>query len=102
MKKKLLLSLFVLFTSLVFSQEITGDWYGTLKIQGMQLRLVFHITKTGAGHSATMDSPDQDAKGLPMSRATFVNPVLTLEMAAATIQFTGTLDSTGIVTGTFT
>lgn len=101
MKKKLLLSLFVLFTSFVFSQEITGDWYGKLKIQGMQLRLVFHITKTGAGYSATMDSPDQDAKGLPMSKATFVNPVLTLEMAAATIQFTGTLDSTGIVTGTF-
>lgn len=101
MKKYLFISLLLLSSTLVFSQEITGDWNGALNVQGMQLHLVFHITKTGTGFSATMDSPDQGAKGIPMSKVTFENRVLTVEMAAANIQYSGTLDNAGVVTGTF-
>jgi len=86
---------------LVFGQDITGEWYGALKVQGMQLRLVFHIVKNGTAYSATMDSPDQGAKDIPMSKVTFENPVLTVEMAAAKIEYTGSLDNTGIVVGNF-
>jgi len=86
---------------LVFGQDITGEWYGALKVQGMQLRLVFHIAKNGTVYSATMDSPDQGAKDIPMSKVTFENPVLTVEMAAAKIEYTGSLDNTGIVVGNF-
>jgi hypothetical protein len=87
---------------LVFSQDITGEWNGLLNVQGMQLRVVFHITKTGSTYSATMDSPDQGAKDIPMSSATFTNKVLTVEMDAAKINYTGTLDNNGVVTGSFT
>jgi len=100
MKKNLLISLLLTITTLIFGQDISGDWNGALKVGGMQLRLVFHITKTDAGLTATMDSPDQGAKGIPMSKATFENPVLTIEMAAAGIEYTGKLDS-GVVNGTF-
>jgi len=101
MKKNLLISLLLTITTLIFGQDITGDWNGALKVGGMQLRLVFHITKTDAGLTATMDSPDQGAKGIPMSKATFENQVLTVELDAAKIQYTGTLDNKEVVTGTF-
>lgn len=50
-------------------QDITGEWNGVLKVQGVQLRLVFHVQKTGTGYAATMDSPDQNAKGIPVTSA---------------------------------
>jgi len=80
--------------------DITGDWNGKLKVSGLQLRLVFHISKTENAYSATMDSPDQGANGLPMSKAKFENNTLTVEMASAGIEYVGKLDS-GKVTGTF-
>ena len=101
MKKNLLIIFFLISTVLAFGQDITGEWNGILKVQGMQLRLVFHITKTGSGISATMDSPDQGAKDIPMSKASFSNNVLTVEMEGAKINYTGILDIKGIITGTF-
>ena len=101
MKKYLFISLLFISTTMIFGQDITGEWNGSLKVQGIQLRLVFHITKNGTNYSATMDSPDQGAKDIPMSKVTFENPVLTIEMATATIEFTGRLDSTGKVVGNF-
>jgi len=102
MKKNLIISILLISSVLVFSQDITGEWNGLLNVQGMQLRVVFHITKTGSTYSATMDSPDQGAKDIPMSSATFTNKVLTVEMDAAKINYTGTLDNNGVVTGSFT
>lgn len=100
--KKLIFLLSIFFAVISASaQEITGDWNGVLSVQGMKLRLVFHLTKTDAGYTATMDSPDQGAKGIPMTAAKFENNVLTLELSAAQIVYTGTLDKSGVVTGNF-
>ncbi|MDP4238859.1 MAG: acyl-CoA thioester hydrolase/BAAT C-terminal domain-containing protein [Bacteroidota bacterium] len=101
MKKNFLISLFLTLGILVFGQDITGEWNGILHVQGIQLRVVFHVLKTDTGYSVTMDSPDQGAKGLPTSKTSFENSVLTVEMAAAGIQYTGKLDNTGGITGTF-
>src|SRR5262245_35389039 len=48
--------------------SVTGDWLGTLKAGPVALRLVLHITAAGDGRlSATLDSIDQNAKGIPVS-----------------------------------
>jgi len=101
MKKNLIISLLLISSTWVFGQDITGEWNGALNVQGMQLRLVFHVSKTDSVYIATMDSPDQGAKDIPMNKITFENPALTIEMAAAAIKYTGRLDSTGVVIGTF-
>ena len=98
--KRILLFFMLLSAMNAFSQDITGEWDGALNIQGKSLRLVFHISKTDAGFSATMDSPDQGAKGIQMSQVAFENGVVTIELRAASIKYTGTLDK-NTLTGTF-
>ena len=101
MKKNLLIS-FLLFLSIIaFGQDITGEWNGLLKVKGVQLRLIFHINKTDAGYSAIMDSPDQGANDIPISRTIFEKSVLTVEQPSSQFEYTGKLDRTGIVVGTF-
>jgi len=60
------LSIF-LCAALLRAQDITGQWNGVLSVQGVNLRLVLHVNKTGDGYTSTMDSPDQGAKGMPLS-----------------------------------
>lgn len=58
------------YTSL-FAQDITGQWNGVLKIMGTQLRIVLHVSKSAEGYSTTMDSPDQNAFGIPVTSTIF-------------------------------
>jgi len=44
--------------------DIDGDWLGTIDTGAAKLRVVFHITNTEDGLTATMDSLDQGAKGI--------------------------------------
>jgi pimeloyl-ACP methyl ester carboxylesterase len=76
-------------------------WNGVLKVQGIQLRLVFHIDLTETGYSATMDSPDQGAKGIPVTSTEFENAVIKLSVANLKVEYEGTLSDGGIITGTF-
>lgn len=94
-----IISLIIAF--LVNAQNVSGDWNGVLSVQGMKLRIVFHVTKTDAGYSATMDSPDQGAKGIAMTAASFEGNVLKLEHSAAKIVFTGTFDGNAEIKGEF-
>lgn len=99
--KRLFLIIVLIMTCMgVYSQDISGQWNGALKVQGMQLRLVFHISKSDNGYSATMDSPDQGAKGIPVTTTTFVAPKLVLSVTALRIEYTGELTE-GKIKGVF-
>ena len=99
--KKLILTSFTALVCLTgFGQDITGQWNGILKVQGIQLRVVFNISKTGNGYSSTMDSPDQGAKGIPVTSTTFENSTLKLSVSNASIEYEGVLKDSNI-TGTF-
>jgi hypothetical protein len=47
--------------------DIDGTWMGTLDTGAIQLRVVFHIVNTEDGLTATLDSPDQGMKGMPVT-----------------------------------
>ena len=87
--------------STIFSQDVSGTWNGILKVQGMQLSLVFHINKTENGFSSTMDSPDQKAFGIPVTTTNFENLKLTIAIANARIEYEGVLGADGNINGTF-
>ena len=101
MKKIILISL-VVFTSLsIYAQDISGKWSGILKVQGIQLRIVFNITKTENGYSSTMDSPDQGAKGIPVTSIIFKDSLLKIELSNLGITYEGTLNKDNTFAGTF-
>jgi hypothetical protein len=47
--------------------DIDGAWMGTLDAGASKLRVVFHIVNTEDGLIATLDSPDQGMKGMPVT-----------------------------------
>lgn len=102
MKKFSSLFLLLVLVTVSHAQNIAGDWNGILKIQSTQLRLVLHIGKTDSGYSATMDSPDQNARGIPITMTSFESPVLTFSIANAGISFQGSLDKDEKIAGIFT
>jgi len=76
--KALLLIVTFIMSTTVFSQKIfeqkdlSGSWLGKLKVQGIELRLVFNISQDTTGMiKATLDSPDQGAKGIKMDDVSF-------------------------------
>ena len=99
--KKLSFILFTLLSLNAFSQDITGTWYGVIDVQGLQLNLVFNIAKSESIFTATMDSPDQGVKGVPML-ASFENPNLKLNITAAQIEYNGALNASNEIIGFFT
>lgn len=90
----------LLFSMSANAQSITGDWQGILKVAGTELTLVFHIQNADGELSATMDSPDQNASGIPVSDITFENPNLHLEVGDGAIVYDATLTNDSL-SGTF-
>ena len=101
MKKPVLIVFAILIALSINAQDITGKWSGILKVQGMNLRLVFNITKTEKGYSSTMDSPDQGATGIPVTSTTYKDSTLRLEVVNARIQYEGILNNENAFVGTF-
>ncbi len=102
MKKIIIFIITILIISLLYGQDITGPWNGILKVQGMQLRIVFHINQVDEGYSATMDSPDQGAYGIPATSASYENSELVINIANLGAEYKGILGMNDSITGTFT
>src|SRR5262245_61285739 len=62
--------------------SVVGDWIGSLDADGQTIRLAIHITKRDGTLAATLDSLDQGAMGIPVSKVGYADGVLTLELAA--------------------
>lgn len=89
------------FSLTTIAQNISGAWGGVLNVQGVRLRLVFNVSENAGGYSSTLDSPDQGAKGIPVTSTTFDNSTLRISIASAGIQYEGTFGTDSIITGTF-
>ena len=72
--------------------DIDGDWMGALDTGAIKLRLVFHITNTANGLTATLDSLDQNAKGIPVTTVTRNGPSLKMELKAIGGVFDGKIN----------
>ena len=101
MKKVTLLLLFFFASLNTFAQDATGDWKGVLKVPGAELNLVLHITKTDNSLSATLDSVDQKAFGIPVTTVSFENSALKFTVSNLQIEYEGVLGKDQTITGTF-
>ncbi len=80
------------FTLQLFAQiaNIEGVWYGSLDV-GVKLRIVFNIKKADGGYVATMDSPDQNVKGIKVAEVSITDKNVHLDIAVAGGLFDGKL-----------
>jgi hypothetical protein len=68
MKRILFIVSALCYSSIAICQSITGNWEGTLNIQGTELPIILHIKIDSANKLlASFDSPKQNAYNLPCS-----------------------------------
>ena len=91
----LAIALAACFTQYISAQN--GSWHGNLELGGNTLTLVFHLN----GDSCTMDSPDQNAKGIKVIRNKSMAPFVSLEVPSIGASFKGAYMGKQIA-GTFT
>jgi pimeloyl-ACP methyl ester carboxylesterase len=73
--------------------SIEGNWFGGLEVNGMTLRLAFHIHRTPNGLTATMDSIDQGANGIPVATVTQQGDNVLFDMSNIKGDFKGQLSA---------
>ena len=89
-------TLFMLMTSIVYGQDIVGQWNGTLSVQGNQLRIVFHVNKANGQYEATLDTPDQNANDMEVTAASFSYPNVKFVISGLGAVYEGTLSDKSI------
>lgn len=96
--------LFVLLATLAFcislpaqptapAPSIEGTWLGGVEVNGMTLRLAFHIHRTPSGLTATMDSVDQGANGIPVASVTQQGTSVVIDMPNIKGDYKGKLNA---------
>jgi uncharacterized protein len=74
------------------SDQLIGSWEGSLDVFGSELRLVFNLNKMDDGTlSGTMDSPDQESYGIPLSNIFLESNNIEILVASIAGSFTGVL-----------
>lgn len=102
MKCILILASLILAPCLATAQDvaIAGDWQGTIKTGMGELRLVLHVTKNADGTlKASVDSPDQNAAGVPIDAITLDANKLRFSSSALKATYEGTLKGADSING---
>lgn len=99
--KKIFLLLCFLITSSLFSQDITGKWFGKISIMGTELHFSFDFSSSNSTYSGTMDIPQQNAKGIPLSSVTFEDKTLVFKFEQAKFSYSGKLNDSNDFEGIF-
>lgn len=77
--------------------EIDGIWQGSLKFSGIELRIIFTISRRPDNTlTATYDVPEQNVTGAPVDEITFNSGNVRLEIIPIEGLFEGTLTEDGV------
>lgn len=110
MKKVFTLSAFLiilLLTQTISAQTIdkkfiTGSWLGKITAGAIQLRVVFNLSIVGKDSLvATLDSPDQGAKGIKLGPVTYTGGTLKISAPALLAEYNGTIKNDTLIEGTW-
>ena len=92
--RHLLSGLFILVLfPFLHAQDITGDWYGMINEESLEIRINMHIQQDQNKLIITLDSPDQGAYGLAVDKAAFRDGILSYLMYSPDLSFKGQVSS---------
>ena len=80
---------------------LIGSWSGKLQVRAISLTLVLNLEQAEGYVTATLDSPDQGAKGMPMLKEYLSDDSVAVKVEAAGITYRARLKE-GKLDGTFT
>ncbi|MFT5078309.1 prolyl oligopeptidase family serine peptidase [Patiriisocius sp. Uisw_047] len=78
------------------AQDLNGAFTGKLAVQGMEMELIFNLSNTPEGLTATLDVPMQGASGIEMDSAILENETLTITSANMKMLYVGTVDGEAV------
>ncbi|MEY5132122.1 MAG: hypothetical protein RLZZ198_126 [Bacteroidota bacterium] len=96
-----LLVLFGICSAVLFGQSLSGNWYGTLDVMGQKLPLVLHLRDSAGIWKGTLDSPKQNALGIPMSSIEVNGKKLAFTIDKLHASYQGTLSDALVIAGNF-
>lgn len=102
MEKFFITGFFVFLMSVLNAQHITGHWGGTLNVQGVELKIVFHVSQSADSLVTTMDSPNQGVRGIPMGKTEYKDSLLIINAPSLNMKFSGKWQTSDKIEGTFT
>lgn len=103
MIRSILTSCLLCYSIFISGQNITGDWQGSMEVQGMEIPIVFHIVKDNTGKfSASFDSPKQNAYDLACNDVILNADSIILVMQIIKGNYTGKINSgNNLIEGTW-
>ncbi len=112
MKKNVLLAvlfLAIMLTNSLYAQNISyknilpGSWLGKISTSGIDLRLIFNLKLNDKDSLiATVDSPDQGTKNIPLGRVILDDKKLTIQAPSLLGEYNGTVTGDSTIEGTWT
>lgn len=97
---KLLTTLILFFTTtIVFSQDITGNWIGEIEMNGHKLGFGFEILQSGDQYESRLDIPTQGVKSFKAATTSFKDKQLTISFPEFQMHYEGVLDEQGSISG---
>jgi pimeloyl-ACP methyl ester carboxylesterase len=84
----------------IAGDQLEGSWLGVLNAGGIDLRLVFNISVTGANSfTATLDSPDQGAKDISLGAVSLTGDSIRIEAPIVAGYYIGKATSDSTILG---
>ncbi len=76
-------------------EGLTGLWQGSITANVFQLRFLFHLEAEGENVSGSLDSLDQNVKGLKITEGSVADQSIELKVGSVGGTYTGTLSGDG-------
>jgi hypothetical protein len=84
------------------TNSITGSWLGKITAGAIELRVVFNLSVVEKDSLvATLDSPDQGAKGIKLGPVTFTGETLKISAGSLLAEYNGTIKNDTLIEGTW-
>jgi len=83
-------------------KSITGSWLGKISVGAIELRVVFNLSIVeNDSLVATLDSPDQGAKGIKLGPVTFTGETIKISAGALLAEYNGKIINDTLIEGTW-
>jgi len=88
--------------NVIDKKQITGSWMGKIAAGSIELRVIFNLSVVGRDSLvATLDSPDQGAKGIKLGPVTYTGETLKISAGALLAEYNGTIVNDTLIEGTW-